>query len=338
MPQKKPIILILAITFSIGILIHDIFFLPEGLFGETAPIFNAFNLARSFFIAMTSYFWVRLIFCWRSEESHLRSSDVFSLRTQKQILVGIVLLGVFFPCLFLRSPPLFNSLVLEDNFVESCSALFYFLSAAVLIFGYRQLKPKFSFRAGTLVLLFAALVIGLEEVSWFQRVLDIDTPQSFEMNAQNELNFHNFFTNVSELIYYFGAFLFFILLPFCFDQNSSYRNNEVISFFVPSRFLMFVSAIAVAYNYGMWSVLFMQMAFFITLFILLGYYFADEAVNFKAILRPLFFLCLLTQICFLLQGDHLVRTWDVTEVKEFFIPLSFFIYVLELRLKIKKSV
>ena len=76
-------------------------------------------------------------------------------------------------------------------------------------------------------------------------------------------------------------------MPFIIDQKSHIRNNEFVSFFTPSRLIIFVSAIAMAYNYEMWNIIFIQMSFFMTLFILASSIHSDDSSEYRLILRPL---------------------------------------------------
>jgi len=66
------------------------------------------------------------------------------------------------------------------------------------------------------------LVIGMEEVSWFQRVLEIDTPAYFlERNDQYEMNFHNMHTTKMEDTYYLGGFILLVAISLFREQISS---------------------------------------------------------------------------------------------------------------------
>ena len=47
---------------------------------------------------------------------------------------------------------------------------------------------------------------------------------------------------------------------------------------------------------------------------------------------------IVTQVIFIARGSAFVRTWDVTEYKEYLIPLSFVIYSLELVMKTRKKI
>lgn len=92
-------------------------------------------------------------------------------------------------------PALFRHVTWEDNLVEYLSAL-CFLAAAVLwgTGGVKALRvPR---RRGLAFLCFAAglamLVACLEEISWAQRLAEIESPAFFERyNEQKELNLHN---------------------------------------------------------------------------------------------------------------------------------------------------
>ena len=68
------------------------------------------------------------------------------------------------------------------------------------------------------LLCLALFVIGMEEISWGQRLFGFATPERLaEVNWQAEFNFHNVQTDLSETAYYFGAGVFLILLPLLRD-------------------------------------------------------------------------------------------------------------------------
>ncbi len=87
----------------------------------------------------------------------------------------------------------------EDGFFEYGSALWYFLSSILLLVIY------FKYTEGNNFLIFRTkrnlfiLLLGLlffvaagEEISWGQRIFNIDTPENIkDINAQGELNIHN---------------------------------------------------------------------------------------------------------------------------------------------------
>jgi hypothetical protein len=78
----------------------------------------------------------------------------------------------------------------EDGIYENLGALFFLLSSILFFITYFKSQPKkniFFLLLGILL-----LVAFLEEISWGQRIFNIDTPELFqEMNMQHEINLHN---------------------------------------------------------------------------------------------------------------------------------------------------
>jgi hypothetical protein len=77
------------------------------------------------------------------------------------------------------------------------------------------------------------------------------------------------------------------------------------------------------------------MAFFVTLFILISYAWRLRSIDRTFLLPTLVAVYLLTQILLVMHGEMLVDHWEVNEYKEFFIPLSFLIYSLEMLQKFR---
>ena len=55
------------------------------------------------------------------------------------------------------------------------------------------------------------VVLGLEEISWGQRLLGWSTPEAFMGNIQKETNFHNYFNEYFASVYYLFTFLLLII-------------------------------------------------------------------------------------------------------------------------------
>jgi len=89
----------------------------------------------------------------------------------------------------------------------------------------------------------------MEETAWTQGFFFFDTPELFSGNGQGELNIHNYATYHFEITYYIATFLFFIVLPFFKERRSAFEQIPVISFFIPSRFMIYIGAMMSAYNY-----------------------------------------------------------------------------------------
>lgn len=163
--------------------------------------------------------------------------------------------GVVGASLFLmsRRPTMFDSLAEEDGFIENLSAAALLVGAAVFVaIAVMRLLRRNFFVAGVAVLFGIVLfVIGMEEISWMQRVLNFETSDFFlERNIQNEANLHNLNTGVSEKMFYFGGFLTLILLPFFHGPLSAFlRDHErpELGMLLPESWVLVPSSLMVGY-------------------------------------------------------------------------------------------
>jgi hypothetical protein len=268
--------------------------------------------------------------------NHLIEPGGIPLWVKKLIVWTVLSTALVFLLIFLTHPVFFSELGREGNLVESLSATFSFLACGLFVYIFlllrRQARPtKVLYLITSLSFASAFFLLGMEEVSWFQRVLSIDTPEFLQDNIQSELNLHNFATNYIENVYYFSSFVFLILLPFINDRTLLLGRSSLLSFFAPSRFILLVSAIFAAYNYDMWRILLTQLTFFMTLFILTYYAWSCRRLRENLFVAlTVVTLYVLTQAFFLAFGDNFVRGWDSTEYKEFFIPLAYLLYAFEI--------
>jgi len=353
-------ILFLLITFitilTVGYI--DIDVLSSSLLAEGPPKFSFIYILRTTLIASSSFFFIIFVANFRSSNITRNSQDalselwddwglvvwakdasmeeeIISLRVKKLIALAILVLSLFFLYIFLTHARIFNLLAREDRPIEASSAILHFINCAIFVYIFfalrRYLNQKrmyYLFISLSIALLF--FVIAMEEVSWFQRILSIRTPELFNQNLQHEINLHNFATKITENAYYFFAFVGLILIPFLYSASSFSQKDSAISFFIPNQYILIVSAVFVAYNYSMWNILFTQLCFFITLFILV--YYAWLSIRLRS--DVVFMLIIVTvyilmQVVFLICGDRFIRIIDVKEYKEFFIPLSCLIYSIE---------
>jgi hypothetical protein len=110
-------------------------------------------------------------------------------KTRLAVYAVLIAFGVWSIYLYFFNLPFLTAITREDSVTESLSAVFY-LTAAALFF---VLWVKLGFR-NIFVLGYALLflVVGGEEISWGQRIIGIQTPDSLaEVNVQRELNLHN---------------------------------------------------------------------------------------------------------------------------------------------------
>ena len=230
-------------------------------------------------------------------------------------------------------PYSFHELSQEDNIIEWGSALFLFGASIVFLITWRKKHTDFysfkHFKWLCVLLSVVFFVVAMEEVSWFQRVIEFDTPKAFDSNLQHEANFHNFNTNYSENLYYFGAFIFLVLLPYLHLLFPNFITNKYLKFYIPRPLIAVLGVIPCAYNFDRWDALITQFTFFSCILILwsLSQFFSDKKE--KKIISLFLILLIFIQIVFLSNNGNYIGIYDVKEYKEFLIPLCFFIYSLD---------
>src|SRR5690606_3111921 len=105
-----------------------------------------------------------------------------------------------------------------DGPVENMTALVLLIASFTMtVHGTRCLvSEKNRKQIGIIALLIALafFVFAGEEISWGQRVLDIETGEFMQQyNWQGEVNLHNLQTDVANIGFHYGALIFLIILP-----------------------------------------------------------------------------------------------------------------------------
>jgi hypothetical protein len=333
--HKKYPFAILASLIGLAIVsVIDLLFYPNNLL-DGLPQFSLVSLVRSVAI---------LIFCslflWEfinNQKPQITLVEYPNILLSKVSLSGVLFVGLSFLAAFLFKPGGFNILSDEDNVIEWGSAILHFGAAIVFIIILTKLIshkttvnfPKFTkLSLGLLVISF--FVMGMEEVSWFQRVVDVPTPDIFAGNIQNEMNLHNFASDTLEIIYYSAAFVFFVLLPYLNLLVPTMHNNGYLKLFLPRPYIAVIGTLFCAYNFDMWNMMAMQICFWSSLVIL--FLLAKFSINSneKYVIYFTIALVCLSQLLFLMRGEEtFARLWQITEYKEFLIPLVGFIYSLD---------
>ena len=261
-------------------------------------------------------------------------------RSQKSFVAGVLMLSAFFTALCLSS----YSHGSEDGYIEWLSAIFLLFASAVFIYILavlrgRELRFKFMHLLAAAGFAGVFFVIAMEELSWLQRVLDIDA--SLPGNEQGELNFHNLKTGLFCHAYNLGAFVFFILMPFINSLTGWFKRLPFVAFFIPSRFILLVGAPLFAHNFFLWNSQVTQLCFFTTVFIL-AWHSWDSRAQLGVFIWPAAVACglVITQAVFLWNAPIIVQywSWDVTEYKEFLIALGLFVYSMEMLRKVRRLV
>ncbi|NEP17273.1 MAG: hypothetical protein F6J97_10250 [Leptolyngbya sp. SIO4C1] len=319
-----------------------------GSLDEGAPMLMGAYAVRSVFLLGCSAIGVYLLHLRAKHQKQSRPLRFVNQpwsKPQMAIAAAAILLNFVFLLLLSLNPNLFSQLAQEDVLIEPLSAVFLFSSAAILSWQAWKLSrhdertwPKKHWLIGGLgCLALIFFVIAMEEVSWFQRVAAFETPDAFSANLQSEFNLHNFATSAFEYLYYTGAFVYLIALPYLHLTSLLPAYIKRFSLFFGSSFTLCLSAILTAYNYDMWNAFPMQIGYFLTLCSLVSLYCLSDVRLIKRLCLIFLLTLLLTQAAFFAFGSQMSRLWDATEYKEFFIALGFFAYSLDVRRKLARS-
>jgi len=325
------IVFLLGCIGLVSVILLDKLHWGTRVFAEGWPDFSTGHIVRSIIISISIFamFWSMI----GSKRPKFRLDESSGVPLEQLSILGVLSISVAILFLFIFEPSIYNALSLEDGIIEWGSAILLFGSCFIVAISFFKSRNVSNISKGTLLSLallsFVFFVMAMEEVSWFQRVLEIETPNLFDANGQSEMNLHNFYTNPVENIYYFGAFMFLVVFPFVRLLFPYISNHNYLSTFVARPFIGVLSSIACAYNFDMWNIIFTQIAFFGSVLILFVFLVFSSNRNEKYILSFAIFLIIATQVLFLINGANFARQWEVTEYKEFFIPLALFIYSLD---------
>jgi hypothetical protein len=238
--------------------------------------------------------------------------------------------------LFVASPVAFYQIALEDEALEWASALLPLGSSGLFAYAFwRALRSERRDGRRSLSLVFSALfalglfIIGMEEISWMQRVFGIATPAAFAGNQQQEMNLHNMHSIVIGTAHKLAMYAGLIVLPFIVETVPRNRLFDWLADFLPSRLVLAISAPFAAYNYNGWNFFLTPVTVFVTVIILACYAHAArrrgdraEATLFVALAA----FVVVGQAAFLALGHNFVRMWDNSEYGELFMAIGLAVF------------
>jgi len=209
--------LALAITLTSSIII-----VPDRAEG----FFSAVNLIRFSIIGTFCYLMIATTI---SKESQYRLFKCV-------VSIGVPLAAIATLLITQLRPERAVQLVIEDQYFENKQTLFLF-AATLIVFAiaisHLIRKSYLTFAAGLIISL-VFFVIGMEEISWMQRILEVETNEYFlERNIQGETNFHNMSTHLTQNIFYLGGFFLMIFIPFNHERIANVLANSRLNFLAP---------------------------------------------------------------------------------------------------------
>ena len=107
-------------------------------------------------------------------------------------------------------------LITEDQLFEYLTAVLYLFGALFCLMGFLTTNGRASFIAKYWLLGWAAffLLVAVEEISWGQRIIGLETPGVFvSHNLQDETNLHNFSSDLFNRLFYTFVFVVGVVLP-----------------------------------------------------------------------------------------------------------------------------
>ena len=141
----------------------------------------------------------------------IKNKDIFP------IIVGVItacFVLVLIYALDYYHPVGYSFFVSEDNWGEYGSFVFYFYASILVTIAIcRNARYR---RPGYIVFALVCFILAMEEISWGQRLFDIETPEVlYQYNIQEELNFHNIVEYYLDIEYAFVLVVGFwgIILP-----------------------------------------------------------------------------------------------------------------------------
>jgi hypothetical protein len=323
-PHAFGLVLVGALLLA-GVMAADRYGSARSLASEWPPDLRPWYLVRSAGLAAASF--ALLIGLRRL------TTDVFDRRPRvdaSRFELSVALLGavpaVASALWLLADPAGLSAMVREDGVVEWASAVLAFVAAA--LYGAAALRRARLVHvrvwSGTTVALIlaagACLLLGLEEISWFQRVLDVESPEFMvNRNGQQELNLHNLATDVTGNAYFVGAFLFCIAIPFLLGDRVLPSGVSWLEPLVPTRLVLVATATSAGVVYEMWNIVWIQMTFWLTLVALAN---VGNDRTTQRLGRTLLVVTVLVATTHLTFGDEMIRSWDDTEVRELIIPFG----------------
>lgn len=192
-------------------------------------------------------------------------ADWLKTKAQKLVYFGGILYLNSLTLLEIINSGLYDSIIKEDGILENIQVILYF-GGCVLAFLCAYLFLKNSKKIQSLFFLLIALglfFIAGEEISWGQRIFNIQTPQELaRINYQQELTIHNVETFQEKIDYLymiiglsgaFGGLLFKKLLPDIYKKYSQIFPPAILFFyfFAVTRFY-FLNKFVV-FNYKLFS-------------------------------------------------------------------------------------
>ncbi len=237
----------------------------------------------------------------------------------------------FFSFLIAATPETFHNLTREDYWVESLTAVWFFL-AGCLFFGTAWREPSLLRRGVYILGGMAMLFIAGEEISWGQRIFGFATPDFLlPLNRQQEFNVHNISQGTSDGIYRNGGLFLCMAVSVAFFC----RKDRLLGIPLPSILLTLGFLALLSYDSG--SSLRDFLYFIVTreqgmlLLLLIFALFSGQSKLLIAVAATLTLVFALTYVNYHNVYAHsIVEGGPIQEIREYLFGIGCLFYALEL--------
>ena len=149
-----------------------------------------------------------------------------------------------------------NAIIEEDGFVEYMGAAFFLVSS--ILAGFLAIRYEMPFRHRFMLSCLSVFLFVFfgEEISWGQRIFDIDTLEVMKgANVQNENNIHNLFGYLLPSLFLIAVLIYGVLIPFLVHfSRTAHSVADQVGLPVGSRGLAIGFLIAVLFRDWMFEI------------------------------------------------------------------------------------
>lgn len=260
---------------------------------------------------------------------------------RKLIIFGVPILVISVVLGLLMQPRFIDNLAIEDGPVEYLSAIASFMASIIwLLFAVHSLaKRRWRFFLIAFLIMGMLLLIGLEEISWGQRIVNAESSEYFTMNnMQGETNLHNLNTALSEKIFYTLGVVALVVVPFYGDKlRSVFRKLRLgwLETFLPSAWILVPFSVIIGLAGR--AIIFWVSILFVTVFSFIILMFETDRFGRKRYALQAAgraasgVLLLVTSLVFINfnYDAYGVRFWLGTEYLELFIAVGLLVYTID---------
>lgn len=155
------------------------------------------------------------------------------------------LLSLYFAYIYITNEQYYRDLTWEDNRVEWYTFGFLMATGLASLLAAVLIWQRYRYKHWFFILFFVFnCLAGLEEISWGQRVLGIETTPFFRENSdQKEINIHNTFQGIFSVktkhIALIVLFIYGVILPWLlYRKKLNKRWFDDVQFIIPPGFLL----------------------------------------------------------------------------------------------------